>query len=317
MYNQTNWSGYVRSYWRPVFLLLAGAFAIYTLSQQAQELRQTAVSLHAVRWRWMFAGLLGSALTYPLLALSLRGATGFSVPLRHTTLVQLATSFVNLFGPQGLAGMTLSARYLERANLHRTRAVSAVGLSAAAYSVACILGIAVVLPLLHGSGVLNVRVPGSKYTFIAILVLPAIFGLMLWLWRNKTGKLARALLDACREIMAVLRHPAHAAALFGGSASTVVLYTLILAACMHAFGSDIPVYEVAAVYLGANVIATLSPVPSGLGATEAALLAGLIAFGVDQGPALESILAYRLLTYWLPMLPGILALRYLRVKQLV
>jgi len=45
-----------------------------------------------------------------------------------------------------------------------------------------------------------------------------------------------------------------------------------------------------------------------VGATEAALVAAYTAVGVDAGVAFAAVLLFRLMTYWLPILPGYLAL---------
>jgi uncharacterized membrane protein YbhN (UPF0104 family) len=59
-------------------------------------------------------------------------------------------------------------------------------------------------------------------------------------------------------------------------------------------------------------VAAASPTPGGLVAMEAALVAGLTALGSSTGAAVAGVLAFRLLSYWLPMLPGWLAHRALR-----
>jgi glycosyltransferase 2 family protein len=44
---------------------------------------------------------------------------------------------------------------------------------------------------------------------------------------------------------------------------------------------------------------------------EAALVAGFTGVGVEAGVAVAAVLSYRLLTYWIPILPGWIALRVL------
>ena len=53
----------------------------------------------------------------------------------------------------------------------------------------------------------------------------------------------------------------------------------------------------------------------GLGAVEAALTAGLTAAGLPGAVALSSVLLYRLLTFWLPVPIGWVALKYLERQQ--
>ena len=72
---------------------------------------------------------------------------------------------------------------------------------------------------------------------------------------------------------------------------------------------------IGAVYLGAAALAAAAPTPGGLGAIEAALIAGLIGVGLAAGPAVSAVLLYRLATYWLPIVPGWLAWRWLQRKE--
>ena len=81
---------------------------------------------------------------------------------------------------------------------------------------------------------------------------------------------------------------------------------------MAAFDGDLSFAQVGAVYLGASIIAAAAPTPGGLGAMEAALVAGFTAIGVDSGIAVAAVLSYRLATYWLPILPGWLCFRTLQ-----
>jgi glycosyltransferase 2 family protein len=66
------------------------------------------------------------------------------------------------------------------------------------------------------------------------------------------------------------------------------------------------------VYLAAPVLAAVAPTPGGLGAVEAALIAGLAGAGMSSGLAVSTVLLFRLVTYWLPVAPGWVSLRLLR-----
>jgi undecaprenyl-diphosphatase len=71
------------------------------------------------------------------------------------------------------------------------------------------------------------------------------------------------------------------------------------------------------VYLGSSIIAAAAPTPGGLGAMEAALVAGLTAVGMEAGIAVAAVLAYRLATYWLPILPGWLSFQLLERRNYI
>jgi uncharacterized protein (TIRG00374 family) len=71
------------------------------------------------------------------------------------------------------------------------------------------------------------------------------------------------------------------------------------------------------VYLFGSTVGGAAPTPGGLGAVEAALVAGLTAAGTDPNLAVAGVLSFRLLTYWLPIPLGYLALHRLRREGLL
>jgi uncharacterized protein (TIRG00374 family) len=81
---------------------------------------------------------------------------------------------------------------------------------------------------------------------------------------------------------------------------------------LAAFGAHASFEKVALVYLAGSAIASAAPTPGGLGAVEAALVAGLTATGVASGPAIAGVLTFRLATFWIPTLPGWVAFTKMR-----
>ncbi len=72
--------------------------------------------------------------------------------------------------------------------------------------------------------------------------------------------------------------------------------------------------------LGALVIAfmlgtaagTAIPLPAGLGSTEAALIAVLVSVHVPAAAAVQQVLIFRIITFWLPAGIGVFATHHLR-----
>ena len=63
-----------------------------------------------------------------------------------------------------------------------------------------------------------------------------------------------------------------------------------------------------------TTIGQAAPTPGGLGAVEAALAAGLTAAGLDGVIAVSAVLLFRLVTFWLPTVPGYFAFNWLTKK---
>ena len=133
--------------------------------------------------------------------------------------------------------------------------------------------------------------------------------LMTIIGRSRLLAPIRRSLGALRE---VLRRPVRAAELFGGSFAITAFYIAALLCALHAFAGTIGWTRVSLAYLGGSAVGAASPTPGGLGAVEAALVAGLTALGAHAGPAVAGVLVFRLATFWLPIAPGWFALRRLR-----
>ena len=80
-------------------------------------------------------------------------------------------------------------------------------------------------------------------------------------------------------------------------------YACLLAA-LRATGADPRPSLVLLAYSAANIVALLPLTPGGLGIVEASLSGLLILAGVRPGYAFLATLAYRVASYWLPLLAG-------------
>jgi uncharacterized protein (TIRG00374 family) len=80
-----------------------------------------------------------------------------------------------------------------------------------------------------------------------------------------------------------------------------------------AMGQDVSFLVAFTSFVVSSIVATLSPIPLGLGVFEASPTGMLSALGIPVEAALTSTLLLRGFTLWLPMLPGLwLARRQLR-----
>ena len=75
--------------------------------------------------------------------------------------------------------------------------------------------------------------------------------------------------------------------------------------------------KVALAYLVASSVSALVPSPGGFGALDVALVAGLVAVGTPSATALATVLAYRLLTVWVPLVPGACVLAVLLRRRVI
>ena len=298
---------------RTLVALVAFGFAVQLLLPQVGEFSQTVEAVTHAHWAWMIGAVGAAAATFVAAALAQRGAVERRLPLYPMTIVQVACSFVNRVTPAGTGGLGLNERHLERSGLQRPSALAAIGLNALAGAVVHALGVAVAIAALGQSGIGGAPLPRGWGVLVAVVVGFAVAGIVLLSPLRR--RIARPLKRAATDLVRVLRRPGQAAQLFIGNIGVTLGNALALAACLAAFHAQADLLEVVVVYLGGSAVASVSPTPGALGAVEAALVAGLTGVGVAAGPAVAGVLAFRLVTFWAPTVPGFFAFRVVRRRR--
>jgi len=130
------------------------------------------------------------------------------------------------------------------------------------------------------------KLPSASKLLLILAVAAALAGIVLATRRGRrfaATRLLPGLRSAAVSLRTAAASPVKLTLLVGGSALITLAYIAGLAASVEAFGGRAGIAEIGAVYLGAAVIAAASPAPGGLGAIEAALVAGLTGIGVPPG----------------------------------
>lgn len=98
-----------------------------------------------------------------------------------------------------------------------------------------------------------------------------------------------------------------------GFASADLLFDLLSLDLMFlAFGYQPGFGPLTVAYAAANIASAIPLTPGGLGVIEVALVAITVGFGAPRPIAILAVLGYRIVNFWLPLLPG--AVAYLRIR---
>ena len=297
---------------------LAGAF--YFVLPQLAQVSSSWHALQSAHWVWLPVIIASSAVTYLASAAALIGAVPGRVPFWPTTLTQAASSFVNRVSPANVGGMALNARFLQKSGVSPGAGVAAVGVNALMGAVAHLILLVIFFTLASHQLAHAFKLPPASKLLLILAIAAALTGIVLATRRSRrfaATRLLPGLRSAAASLRAVAVSPVKLTLLVGGSALITLAYIGGLAASVEAFGGGAGIVAIGAVYLGAAVIAAASPTPGGLGAIEAALVAGLTGIGLPPGPAVSAVLTYRLATYWLPVVPGWAAWRLLQGRGYV
>jgi undecaprenyl-diphosphatase len=252
-------------------------------------------------------------LTYPFGALSLMGAVLRPLPWGRTTVIMFGQSFLNRFTPMNAGGMAMRVRYLQKGGTDVAIAAAAVGVTSAASGVMqAVLFLTFILWAGQSPGG-ALDLPDISVVALVVLLVALAIGLTFAIaplrrFVVKWFKVGWAKLGA--EFSGLGHRPDKLTLLFGGAAlAKLATITCFVATC-RAFDIDLGYADLGFLYLVGSSVGSAVPTPGGVGGVEAALIAVLTGAGVDNAVAAAAVVVFRLVTYWLPVLPGYIALRY-------
>ena len=117
-----------------------------------------------------------------------------------------------------------------------------------------------------------------------------------------------------REALAFVREPSRGGLAVAGAIGFWAAQIGILWACFRAFDASVPLAVVVQGFF-VGMLANLLPLPGGVGGVDAGLIGTFAIFDLPEisgGTLFAAVFTYRLIAFWLPMLPGIVAFFQLR-----
>jgi uncharacterized protein (TIRG00374 family) len=298
-------------------LLLALAAIV---SGQGEGARFVQLALHASPL-WLALGLIAQLGTYVadarILQIGLRRA-GIAGALRGYMGLGFAKLFIDNTVPTGgVTGTLLLVRALDRRGVARGASMAAVVVNLVSHYAAHMIAVGFALGVIWSRGG-PLRVFAGVAALFALLavVIPAVLlgvssgeedGLPNWVERIPVVRSwLRALSAATPEI-------AHDARLIARSAllqlAVLALDAFTLWAMLRAIGYRVSPAGVFASFMLATLVRMLSVLPGGLGLFETTSVAALHVLDVPVSAGLAATLMFRVLAFWLPMLPGTLFAR--------
>ncbi|MEU1150837.1 lysylphosphatidylglycerol synthase domain-containing protein [Streptomyces sp. NPDC005863] len=306
---------------RTLISFIAGAIGAYFLLSQLTHV-EFGTLFQEAEWGWVAAAVGFSALSYFAAAMSLLGFVPERVPFLRAVAAQVAGSFVKIVAPAAVGGVALNTRFLQRSGVRSGLAVASVGASQLFG-----LGSHILLLLIFGYLTGTEKTPSftPSRTVIAGLLSVAVLVLVVtaipFLRKFVVTRVRSLFAGVVPRMLDVLQRPQKLLTGIGGMLLLTLMFVLCLDASVRAFGNEemtsLSLASVAVVFLAGNALGSAAPTPGGVGAVEATLTFGLIAVGVPKDVAAPAVLLFRLLTLWLPVLPGWLFFNHLTRKGLL
>jgi len=238
--------------------------------------------------------------------------------------LQWAIAFIALAVPSSAARIALEIRFFGKLGMSSASAVAVGAIDSVSGFIVEVSLIALIL--LSGLSSLHLHgVDGETITFtgkwlligaIALAVLVTIVIAIPKLRGIVAGRAAEVKRDI-GDSLGVFRSPTKVVMIFGGNLLAVLLYSVVLGLCVHAFGHSLSFADLVLSYTVVTIFAGFMPVPGGMGVAEAGYTAVLVALGLPHTAALSVAMTFRLATYYLPPIWGGFAMGWLRRHEYI
>jgi putative heme transporter len=326
----------VRRLVQTVLLVLLLLLCIYILFPKLVGLGDALGKLDEAEPVWIAVAIGFNVLAYATyVALFKAVVGGDALRLRWTETYEINMAGVAatlLFSAGGAGGIALTYWALRKAGMARRdvarRMVAFITLHYAFYPLALILfGILLRTGVLHGKDsveltIIPAAVAGLLIVFGALVALiPADLERRLAPFAH--GERARAFLETAAKVPATVgegfrfaiglfAHPRRGGLAVLGAAGFWAASIGVLWASFHAFGVHVPLAVVVqGFFLG--MVANLFPLaPAGVGAVDAGMIGAFVLFGIPEETVFPAILVFRLVAFWMPIPPGVVAFFQLR-----
>jgi uncharacterized membrane protein YbhN (UPF0104 family) len=230
-------------------------------------------------------------------------------------------AYIGLAAPSTAARVAVNIRFFQRHGLGAGTAIAIGALDA-------FTGIAVQALLVLGllaltGGSLDVSLthdaPGNigllaiVVGFVAVLAIAVLLSVARW--RRVILDRARVLAADALTVARGLGSRRRLGLLLGGILVTEVLLAIALGVFAASLGYRIDLSGLLLISTSVALLATILPVPGGIGVIEGGLTYGLVGAGMPEETAFAAVLMYRLATFYIPPVWGFFALRWLERRR--
>lgn len=260
-------------------------------------------------WWWAAAAVAACAVSFSAAAAVVHGVSPVRIRPGVVTATQLGAAATRLVSPASAGVVGLNARLLNRHGAPLPAAVGAVAGSQLAQLAVTVGALVAVVPA-AGRG-LPISWPVSPWWVSGAGAVVATVVAALLCTKRATAFRGQ-LRHAVRPLGDAVRSPARTALVLSGSLGLTAALTVSLWASVRALGGTASLLPVGIVLLVGSALGSTVPTPGGVGGVEGAMVAGLVATGLSADVAVPAVLLFRLVTFWLPMPLGAVALVWLR-----
>ncbi|TCD54899.1 flippase-like domain-containing protein [Alloscardovia theropitheci] len=231
---------------------------------------------------------------------------------------QIAQSFAAVSMPAGVGPAFVNLRFLRKTGHRNTEATAAMS-AVVAVQFATTFIVMVLLGLFTGNNGLSRLLPtGTLAIVLGVLALVIALSMLIPPVRKQiVTRLLPPIKNFARQLALLLYQPGKLALGATGSIFQNLMLGLSFWSALQAFNVPANYIETTFLFLVANTIGSAAPTPGGLGGVETSLTVAFSGVGVPSALALSATLLFRVMTYWIRIPMGAIAMSWMGKKNLI
>jgi uncharacterized protein (TIRG00374 family) len=323
-------------------ILVVGIVAVYVVFPKVAGFDDSLKKMGDATWYWIVVAIGFNVAAFGAYVALFKGILGGSAGEKVHQRLDFRASYqitmaglaaTRIFSAAGAGGLVVTYWALRKAGMERRRAacrmVAFIALTYVFYLAALIIfGVLLrtgVLPGANPSGgtIVPAAVAGVVLVLLGLVALiPGDVERRLAEFARRSPRLSRIVLrigkgpatlaTGVRTAIAYVRHPRRGFTAIAGALGFWAANIGILWASFEAYGGDVP-FGVMVQGFFVGMAANLIPSPAGgVGSVDAGMIAAFVLFDIPTATVFAAVLTYRVIAFWLPIPPGIVAYVQLR-----
>jgi len=256
---------------------------------------------------WLLAAFFFTCLGWGTAALVRQGAVPDRLPTGLLIASQFAAGAANHALPASIGAHAVTLRFLQGQGIPLPRATASLALYSLVRPIAKTLVLLVFLisfPEMLRFGQLAPRGWSLLLAVGGLATALTTVTVLLCAVRRLRSPALRCVRTALTDVRQLHTMPSRILALWGGAAAAPVLQATVIFAVGASLGMPLSWAQVVLAFLAASTAVGAVPAPGGIGPVDAATVFTMVAFGAPMDLATASVIGYRVLTVWVPLLPG-------------
>jgi uncharacterized protein (TIRG00374 family) len=322
-------------------ILVLGIVAIYVVFPKIAGFEDSLEKMDDATWYWIVVAIGFNVAAFGAYVALFRGILGGNVGEKVHERLDFRASYqitmaglaaTRIFSAAGAGGLVVTYWALRKAGMERRRAACRM-VAFLALTYVFYLGALIIFGVLLRTGVLPGANPSGGTIVPAAVagVVLALLGLVALIPGDVERRLSEfsqgyrlarfarrmatgpaTLATGVRTAIAYVRHPSRGFVALAGAMGFWAANIGILWASFEAYGGDVP-FGVMVQGFFVGMAANLIPSPAGgVGSVDAGMIAAFVLFDIPTATVFAAVLTYRVIAFWLPIPPGIIAYVQLR-----